>query len=474
MTGNPVSVTHYSQAPSQPAQGWVDHHLLGGDENGPCLAFTEPVDRRTLRVLVAARQEQFAAAGLGAGGTAALRLPPSLGYVTSLLAAWRLGAQVSLLDHRLTPVETERALHRLKPQVLVEDPRTGGAALRGHAEVDPVARPLEGGLPAQSPHVLIQLSSGSTGPSKVIARTADDLIRELRCYRRLAGFPGPGERVVLLSSMVHVLGLVGGLLNSLHAGVELVLPARVTPAGILAAVAAGDAPTTVIGVPFYAELLAGVAAPPPLPQLVRMIVAGELVRPGVPAAFTERYGVPLGTMYGMTELGVIAADLTGRLHPAVEPVDGMELRVTDGELHIRQDQSPYLGTSEATRWSDGLLHTRDAALLDEATGRVTVLGRRDSQVSIGGLKVDLTEVEQTLADLPGVTEAVVLFADGAIEAYAATSDGGTSEQLRERLAKELAGYKLPRRLTVLTALPRTTTGKLLRNAPALREFADRA
>lgn len=470
MTGNPVLETPLSDAP----EGWVDHYLLAGDDADPCLHFTDPVDRRTLRMLVANQQQRLTDAGLTAGGTAALRLPPSLGYVVSLLAAWRLGAQVILLDHRLTSVEIERALHRLTPQVLVEDPQAATAALRGHAWTEPLVRALDGGRPAATDHILIQLSSGSTGPSKVIARTSADLVRELGCYRRLSGFPGPGERVVLLSSMVHVLGLVGGLLNSLHAGVELVLPERLTPAGILAAVAAGDAPTTVIGVPFYAELLAGVTAPPALPQLVRMIVAGELVRPGVPAAFTARYGVPLGTMYGMTELGVIASDLTGHLHPQVEPVSGMKLLVSGSELHIGQAASPYLGESDPTRWSDGLLHTRDAAEWDPSTGRVTVLGRRDSQISIGGLKVDLTEVEQTLAGLPGVTEAVVLFADGAIEAYAASSDASTAEQLRKLLAKELAGYKLPRRLGVLAALPRTTTGKLLRSAPELRAFAAKA
>lgn len=120
---------------------------------------------------------------------------------------------------------------------------------------------LPEGRPARTGHALIQLSSGSTGPAKVIARTASDLLRELDCYHRLVEFPGEGERVVLLSSVVHVLGLVGGLLNSLHARASLTVPERMTAAGILAAVAAGDRPTTVIGVPFHAELLAGAVAP---------------------------------------------------------------------------------------------------------------------------------------------------------------------------------------------------------------------
>lgn len=443
--------------------------------------------------MVEGGQRQLERAGLARGGTVALRLPPGLSYVSTLLAAWRSGAQVSLLDHRLTRVEVDRALARLAPQILVEPDGPVSTALRGYAEVEPVAITLDGGRPAwdrsasaeqsagdpSTPgsaaaapeHVLVQLSSGSTGPSKVIARTAQDLEAELGRYDRLADFPSSGERIVLLSSMVHVLGLVGGLLWALHAGAQLVLPERLTAAGILDAVAAGDKPTTIIGVPFYAELLAGTPSTAHLPSLARMIVAGELVRPGVPEAFTARYGVPLGTMYGMTELGVIATDLGGLLRPAVEPTHGLDLRIDAGELHIRMPESPYVGESDPTRWSEGWLHTRDAATLDPETGHVVILGRRDSQVSIGGLKVDLTEVEQTLGAVPGVAEAVVVFDAGAIEAYLAVAEDAVVEEIREKLAVELAAYKLPRHLRVLPSLPRTATGKLLRDTEALRKAA---
>ncbi|MFF0297664.1 class I adenylate-forming enzyme family protein [Kitasatospora sp. NPDC004614] len=466
------------------AADWVDEQLLAGPDGEPCLRFGAPVSRGTLRALVAERQRQLAAAGLGEHGTVALRMPPSAEFVAVLLAAWRAGARAVLLDHRLTAVEVDRAADRLRPRVLVElaDGRPQFRPPPDASQDRPPANdPGAAGPLALGDHVLVQLSSGSTGPSKVIGRTAGDLLRELDCYARLPEFPTRGERTVLLSSTVHVLGLVGGLLHALHAGVELVVPQRMTPAGILTAITDGTAPTTVIGVPFHAELLAAVAAPPQLPQLRRMIVAGELIRPGLPAAFRGRYGVPLGTMYGMTETGVIATDLSGRHHPALQVVHGLQLSLEAGELHISRPHSPYLGPTDPTRWSDGLLHTRDAALLDADTGRVTVLGRRDSQISIGGLKVGLNEVEQTLTGLPGVVEAVVVFADGAIEAYAATADGtspapserdGAAEQLRELLGRELAGYKLPRRLHLMPQLPRTATGKLLRDVAALRRQVD--
>ena len=118
----------------------------------------------------------------------------------------------------------------------------------------------------------------------------------------------------------------------------------------------------------------------------------------------------------MTEVGVIATDLFGVNRPAVLPAPGLTVREEGGELHVSLPASPYLGDQDPSRWSDGWLHTKDAGTVDPRTGLVRVLGRRDSQVSVGGLKVDLTEVEHTLAALPEVAAAVVVH-DHAIEAY---------------------------------------------------------
>jgi len=268
--------------------------------------------------------------------------------------------------------------------------------------------------------------------------------------------------------MVHVLGLVGGLLYSLHAGVQLTIPARTTADGILSAIADGEQPTTLLGVPFHIELLASVLRPPRLPQLTGMTTGGELIRPDVYAAFVSRYGVRLGNMYGMTEAGVIATDLFGEHRPAVLPAPGITFRERDGELDLALPASPYLGEQDPGRWSDGWLHTRDAGTVDPRTGLVRVLGRRDSQVSVGGLKVDLTEVEHMLAGLPEVAGAVVVH-DHAIEAYLVLAEGAESSGVEREITTRLAAYKRPRRLHIVEQLPRTATGKLVRNQAVLRD-----
>jgi acyl-coenzyme A synthetase/AMP-(fatty) acid ligase len=446
--------------------GWVDEVLLAGADDEVCLHLGAPVLRSELRALVAERQDRLAAAGLRTGGVVALRLPPSLAFVANLLAAWRIGAQVALLDYRLTPYEVDRAFESIAPQVVVAPEGTPAGGLRAFYEVTDVIS-THPGRPAGTPHALLQLSSGSTGPSKVIGRTAANLVAEVERYTRIDGVPRPGERIVVLASMVHVLGLVGGLLYGLHAHAKLVVPDRLTGDTVLRAVRADPAPTTVLGVPFHIELLASVDEPPPLPQFVRMTTGGELVRAAVVERFTKRYDAILANMYGMTEVGVIATDLFGKHRPAVLPAPGIPVREEAGELLVGMAASPYVGLSDPTRFVAGWLHTRDGGTVEPDTGLVTVRGRLDSQVSVGGLKVDLTEVEHTLAALPGVAAAVVLH-DHGIEAYVMLSDPAAADGLSAALAERLAPYKRPRVLHVLDQLPRTATGKLVRDRNSLR------
>jgi 3-hydroxy-4-methylanthranilate adenylyltransferase len=452
---------------SQLEPEWVDEVLLSGPADDVCLHLGEPVSRAGLRRLVAERRQVLADVGLRRGGSVALCLAPSLAFIANLLASWQIGAQASLLDHRLTPYEVDVALKRLLPQVVVTAGHSTGAPLRAFAEITERVNTYPG-QPALTTHAVIQLSSGSTGPSKIIARDAANLVEEVQRYTLIDGVPRGGERIVSLASMVHVLGLVGGLLYSLHAQVNLTIPARMTADSILTTVASGSQPTTLLGVPFHIELLGSVLNPPKLPQLTGMTTGGELVRADVHDTFVDRYGVRLGNMYGMTEVGVIATDLFGVNRPAVMPAPGLTVREEGGELHVSLPASPYLGDQDPNRWSDGWLHTKDAGRVDPQTGLVQVLGRRDSQVSVGGLKVDLTEVEHMLAGLPEVAGAVVVH-DHAIEAYLVLTDGAEVSAVEREITTRLAAFKRPRRLHVVGQLPRTATGKLVRDRAVLRD-----
>jgi acyl-coenzyme A synthetase/AMP-(fatty) acid ligase len=187
------------------------------------------------------------------------------------------------------------------------------------------------------------------------------------------------------------------------------------------------------------------------------------------ARFAGRFGVAVGESYGTTETGVIAMDVSGASRPTVgRPAPGMRVRIHSGELEVwLPDGSPYLFASGDDRYVDGWLRTRDRAELDPS-GAVRLLGRSDSMVVIGGLKLDLTEVETVLLQCPGVTGAVVVHA-GVTEAYVSTEpeDGPSAGELLRWCRDRLADYKLPRSLHVLPDLPRTSNGKLVRRRDVL-------
>jgi acyl-coenzyme A synthetase/AMP-(fatty) acid ligase/acyl carrier protein len=106
-----------------------------------------------------------------------------------------------------------------------------------------------------------------------------------------------------------------------------------------------------------------------------------------------------------------------------------------------------------------------------ADGALEFVGRTDHQVKIRGFRVELGEIEAALARHEEVADAVVVVredrpGDKRLVAYVvARPDGaGLADRLRSRLRDKLPGYMVPAHVVLLTALPRTPSGKVDRNA----------
>ena len=171
-------------------------------------------------------------------------------------------------------------------------------------------------------------------------------------------------------------------------------------------------------------------------------------------------------MYGMTEVGVIATDLFGVHRPAVLSLPRPHCpRRSRGTARLaagitvprRPGPEPLVGRLAAHQGPGSV---------DPATTRA-VLGRRDSQAPVGGLKVDLTEVEHTLAALnlrsPGSLWCTTTVDRGVL----VLAEGAEVSAVEREITTRLAAYKRPRRLYVVERLPRTATG-LVRDQPGRR------
>lgn len=432
----------------------------------------ESVSQAEVRGAAVREARLFAGQGISRGSTVGLQMPPSFTQVEVLLALWRLGAQVMLFDHRLKPAEVKRLAATCRPQFMIRAGSQRQSALGFQPRYEVATESRGPGAPATTDHRLVQFSSGSTGVPKIIGRTGQSLASEIERFGVVAGMPGNGSRILLLSSTSHSFGLIGGLLYALAAGATVVFAPRVSAREILRT-AQEHRVNAIFGVPMHFELLGTVTTSPALPDLRCAVSGGELMPQEVAGRFAERFGVPVGEAYGTTETGIIAMDVSGALRPAVgRPQHGMVLRIRDGSLDVALDTSPYLFDSGGDCYRDGWLHTNDRAHLD-ADGAVHLRGRADSLVVVGGLKVDLAEVEQVLGAHPEVEHAVLVHTT-VIEAYvtvhAGSGDPDSGDLLRWCRGR-LADYKLPRVIRVLESLPRTANGKLVRQPAVLHAAA---
>jgi long-chain acyl-CoA synthetase len=106
----------------------------------------------------------------------------------------------------------------------------------------------------------------------------------------------------------------------------------------------------------------------------------------------------------------------------------------------------------------------DLGMLDTG-GYLSVRGRKDNLISVGGLKVSPLEVTQVLESHDAVREAAVVGRKDAtgeevVHAFVCLKRSVTENEVREFCQQRLADYKVPRRIEFLPELPRGATGKV--------------
>ena len=447
--------------------GLLDVLLTGGGAStgldAPAVrAGAAALSRRSLTSEVSAVARRLAGHGITEDTCVLFRTAPGIDFVTHLLATWSLGAQPFVVDHRI-PDAVLADLAPLAGAGYELSSASSPPPARGFTTASTEVRRIGPGSGRRTGHLVVHLSSGTTAEPKLIGRTEADVLAELDGYRALGGLGLPGTSAVLACAPASAWGVYGGLVATLGSGLEVVFPVSTTARGIFDAVADSDRRAVVLGVPIHVSMLMSATEVPD--RLTGVVTSGAGLSPAQAAASPG--GRPVGQVYGSTEIGLIAADphgeapgTAGRLRP--------DLRTRLGardELEVARDVSPYLDRdADGGRWDAGWFRTHDAVEVDES-GLVTVLGRLDGLISLGGQKFHVTEVEHHLRRDEAVEDVVVFVDGGRVQAFVTVVPGQRLDE--DRAKARLPEHMRPHAVRVVPQLPRGASGKVLRRRELL-------
>ncbi len=223
--------------------------------------------------------------------------------------------------------------------------------------------------------------------------------------------------------------------------------------------------------------------------------AGEALNPEVFYQFEKATGLRIHEGFGQTEMTLGIANLYGAIiKPGAmgKPVPGYGIDIVDadgnpvddgvnGEIVIRTEPKPtcgvflgYYRNEEATNavWHDGMYHTGDVAWRDE-DGYYWYVGRADDVIKSSGYRIGPFEIESTIMELPYVLECGVCAAPDEVRGQVVKAcivlvpgTEGTEEMKKEiqnYVKTRTAPYKYPRIVEFRTELPKTISGKIIRN-----------
>jgi long-chain acyl-CoA synthetase len=300
----------------------------------------------------------------------------------------------------------------------------------------------------------------------------------------------PTDVVYGVLPMFHIFGLNVVLGQSLLGGATVVLVQRFDPSTALDTIR--DRGVTVLpgAPPLWVSFSGFTEAPADSFAGVRLALTGAARMPDEAMhRLEERFGLVLAEGYGLTEASPVVTSSAGmpvKYGSVGRVLSGMEVRLVDesgddtlegdaGEVWVK-GPNVFLGywnepaLTARVLTADGWLRTGDIATVD-ADGYLYLVDRAKDLIIVSGFNVYPAEVEEVLAEHPGVAEVGVVgvphpHTGEAVKAFLVPEDGVhlDEEQLIEWCTDHLARYKCPNKILFVDQLPRNVSGKLLRRA----------
>ncbi|HLW88620.1 MAG TPA: class I adenylate-forming enzyme family protein [Terriglobales bacterium] len=473
-----------------------------------------------LALLVAETQAWLVDSGVRPGDRVMVVCENCRAFVAILLAIGSMDGWPALVSARLSAQEVDAIRDHCGARRVIyttsvspharEHAKRHGAVIQDVASLGPIAigplnenvkpEPIDAEV-TQRVAALIY-TSGTTGLPKGVMLTHRNLLFVAAVSARIRAL-SPDDRLYGVLPMSHAVGLSIVLLGALLSGSTLYLASRFDPVAALAALDK-DRLTVVLGAPGMFSLLADYAKLKGLQSLkfpaLRIISSsGAPLQPNVKAQVENLFGMVLHNGYGVTEcspniaqavVGERRTDTSvGRVLPGVEVqlVGSNQKPVADGEVGELWVRGPnvmkgYYHAPEETAAAvnpDGWFNTRDLARLEN--GYLFIVGRTKELIIRFGENVYPAEVEAVLNAHPGVVRSAVIGrpvagAEGGEEVVAfvqlAPSSPTSEAELAQHATQHLAPYKRPSQILLVSCMPLTPTGKVIKGELAkMTQFA---
>jgi len=467
----------------------------------------------TLLSAVAMNQERLRTAGVRRGDVVCMQIPNWWEAVALAHAVWGMGGILCPVPVNFRAAEIASILSAAPVAAYVaaesyrnvEYPPLIAGAMRRSAVRAPVlavphagpaaeAGPGAGGRPELVADLdavcMLMFTSGTTGRPKGVLHSHRTLLAEARSIADL--FSMREDRVYMPSPVSHITGLVYGVVMPLVMDGTVILQAGWDP-DTGAALVERHRCTVCVGATPFLRGLSDASRRRGQPSALRAFICGGAdVPPSLVREAERSLGAVVVRAYGLTEMPTVScggpgdgpgvrAGTDGRLTGSSQArlaraVDGV------GELEVRGPELclGYLDPADtaAAFTPDGWFKTGDLARL--GPGRtVTIAGRMKDIVVRGGENISAKEVEDYLAEHPGIAEVAIVGVPDPVlgeRACAFVVASGPAPSLADISAyltgRDIAKHKAPEHLIIVGDLPRTPSGKiqkflLRRDAPEL-------
>jgi len=437
--------------------------LLGTDSS-PGLASTgmamswrswaEEVERARVELAFLARSRT---------GLVLASLPRAYALWTALSS---LEADVYLFDETMTPESMSQLAERHQLEYV--------AAMRTPVQPFPDAIRRRDVRPVRAGQGMVTIfTSGSTGEPKAVRHSWETLTRPVR------NSSPSGPQTWLLTYRPSLYAGIQVFMHCLMNRDALVLPDAGSSVSELIGLMHDHNVTCVSATPSYWRRLITLGSRASLQRLhlAQITLGGEASDQALLDSLKQLFPMArLVHIYATSELGRCFSVSDGRAGFPASYLDapsweGVELKLEDGELHVRSANAGLGQTEEApTRSRDaGWLATGD--LIDRVSDRCHFVGRRTELINVGGNKVHPLRVEQVVCRIPGVAEARVYSRKSSLVGQMVACEFVACEGFEAQAVKEavltycreqLAPHERPRFIEPVAQIRLSEAGKKLR------------